>query len=95
MDPLITSNPASSATDVRNKGESQDTAVVSGNTATLALSDTSLVCVEYPAVVNNVDMMLESIGGEEGVSKVITFCFKLNRYTVKTVHLDFCCHVQC
>ncbi|RXN12904.1 bile salt-activated lipase-like protein [Labeo rohita] len=69
MDPVLTSNPASAGTDVRNKGESQDAVVVSGNTATLALSDTSLVCVEYPAVVNNVDTMLESIGGEEGVSK--------------------------
>lgn len=87
MDPVIASNPASSSTDVRNKGESQDAAVVSGNTATLALSDTSLVCVEYPAVVNNVDTMLESIGGEEGVSKVITFCFKLNRYMVNTVFI--------
>uniref|UniRef100_A0A673LPV2 General transcription factor IIIC, polypeptide 5 n=1 Tax=Sinocyclocheilus rhinocerous TaxID=307959 RepID=A0A673LPV2_9TELE len=62
-------NPASSGTDVKNKGESKDTAVVSGNTAALALSDTSLVSVEYPGVVNNVDTMLESIGGEEGVSK--------------------------
>lgn len=83
MDPVLTSNPASAGTDVRNKGESQDAVVVSGNTATLALSDTSLVCVEYPAVVNNVDTMLESIGGEEGVSKVIRFCWCLFRHFVR------------
>lgn len=46
--------------------------VVSGNTATLALPEANLVCVEYPGVVNNVDRMLESIGLEKGVSKVIT-----------------------
>lgn len=68
MDKIITSNPASP----RTEGESKDTAVVSGNTATLILSDTNLVCVEYPGVVNSVDRMLDTIGGEEGVSKVIS-----------------------
>lgn len=74
MDHTITNNPASP----RTEGESKDTAVVSGNTATLVLPDTNLVCVEYPGVVNNVDKMLDSIGGEEGVSKVIIlhWCFK-------------------
>ncbi|XP_016148417.1 general transcription factor 3C polypeptide 5 isoform X3 [Sinocyclocheilus grahami] len=90
MDPLITSNPASSSTDVRNKGESHDTAVVSGNTATLALSDTSLVCVEYPAVVNNVDTMLESIGGEEGVSK--TYADSSKRLELRFRPKDLFCH---
>lgn len=74
MDQIITNNPACP----RTEGESKDTAVVSGNTATLVLSDTNLVCVEYPGVVKNVDRMLESIGGEEGVSKVnrLRWCFK-------------------
>lgn len=70
MDPVITSEAVSSGTEVRNTGESRDEAVVLGNSATLALSDTNLVCVEYPAVVNNVNRMLDSIGGEQGVSKV-------------------------
>ncbi|XP_056587235.1 general transcription factor 3C polypeptide 5 [Triplophysa dalaica] len=43
--------------------------VVSGNTATLALPEANLVCVEYPGVVNNVDRMLDTIGLEKGVSK--------------------------
>uniref|UniRef100_A0A8C2GPT6 General transcription factor IIIC, polypeptide 5 n=1 Tax=Cyprinus carpio TaxID=7962 RepID=A0A8C2GPT6_CYPCA len=90
MDPGIASNPASSSTDVRNKGESQDAAVVSGNTATLALSDTSLVCVEYPAVVNNVDTMLESIGGEEGVSK--TYADSSKRLELRFRPKDQFCH---
>ncbi|XP_042604109.1 general transcription factor 3C polypeptide 5 isoform X2 [Cyprinus carpio] len=90
MDPVIASNPASSSTDVRNKGESQDAAVVSGTTATLALSDTSLVCVEYPAVVNNVDTMLESIGGEEGVSK--TYADSSKRLELRFRPKDQFCH---
>jgi len=74
MDHTTTNNPAFP----RIEGESKDTASVSGNSATLVLSDTNLLCVEYPGVVNNVDRMLDSIGGEEGVSKVIIlhWCFK-------------------
>lgn len=41
-----------------------------GNSATISLPDTKLICVEYPGVVVNVDKMLDTIGGERGVSKV-------------------------
>lgn len=41
-----------------------------GNSTTISLPDTKLVCVEYPGVVVNVDKMLDTIGGERGVSKV-------------------------
>lgn len=41
-----------------------------GNSATISLPDTKLVCVEYPGVIVNVDKMLDTIGGERGVSKV-------------------------
>lgn len=40
---------------------------------TLPLSETRLVCIEYPALVNNVDKMLETVGGEQGLSKVIIY----------------------
>lgn len=42
----------------------------SKDTATVPLSETRLVCVEFPGLVKNVDKMLESIGGEQGLSKV-------------------------
>ncbi|TRY95146.1 hypothetical protein DNTS_003854 [Danionella cerebrum] len=51
------------------EGINKDPAMTSGNAVTLPLSDINLVCVEYPAVVKNVKRMLQSIGGEEGVSK--------------------------
>ncbi|XP_051533042.1 general transcription factor 3C polypeptide 5 isoform X1 [Myxocyprinus asiaticus] len=71
MDQSITSNPASSETVAgENRGESKESAVASGNTATLSLPETNLVCIEYPGVVNNVEKMLDSIGREEGVSKI-------------------------
>lgn len=38
--------------------------------STVELPDNKIVCVEYPAVVLNVTRMLETIGGEEGVSRV-------------------------
>ncbi|XP_036385454.1 general transcription factor 3C polypeptide 5 [Megalops cyprinoides] len=41
-----------------------------GSTAVLDLQhECKLVCVEYPGFVNNVDKMLETVGGEKGVSK--------------------------
>lgn len=44
--------------------------VITGNSATVSLPDNRLVCVEYPGFVINVDKMLDTIGGEKGVSKV-------------------------
>ncbi|XP_010892267.1 general transcription factor 3C polypeptide 5 [Esox lucius] len=43
---------------------------VSGSSATISLSlDNKLVCVEYPAIISNVDKMMETVGGIQGVSK--------------------------
>lgn len=47
--------------------ESED---VPGNSSTVPVQSRRLVCVEYPAVVNSVPKMLETLGGEQGVSKV-------------------------
>lgn len=45
--------------------------VVPESSSTLSLSeDNKLVCVEYPGIISNVDKMLESIGGIQGMSKV-------------------------
>lgn len=43
---------------------------VPGSSSTVELRANKLVCVEYPAVVTNVDKMLETLGGEQAVSKV-------------------------
>lgn len=70
MDTMTANSQASSSTRTcESREENKDSAVVTGNTATLALPDVNLVCVEYPGIVNNVDKMLESIGRDEGVSK--------------------------
>uniref|UniRef100_A0A8C8EJ85 General transcription factor 3C polypeptide 5 n=1 Tax=Oncorhynchus tshawytscha TaxID=74940 RepID=A0A8C8EJ85_ONCTS len=46
---------------------------VPGSSATLSLSeDNRLVCVEYPGIISNVDNMLETIGGIQGVSNLHT-----------------------
>lgn len=47
---------------------------VPGNSSTVELQDKRLVCVEYPAAVNNVNKMLETLGGETAVSKVSRTC---------------------
>jgi len=43
---------------------------VPGSSSRVVLHDNKLVCVEYPAMVHNVDKMLQTLGGEKGVSKV-------------------------
>lgn len=43
---------------------------VRGSSSTVELRDRKLVCVEYPAVVHSVDKMLDTLGGEQTVSKV-------------------------
>lgn len=45
---------------------------VPGSSSSVALRSNKFVCVEYPAVVTSVDKMLETLGGEENVSKVGT-----------------------
>lgn len=48
-------------------GKAED---VPGSSATVELRPDRLVCVEYPAVVTSVDKMLETLGGQQNVSKV-------------------------
>lgn len=43
---------------------------VPGSSSTVELRPDKLVCVEYPAVVTSVDKMLETLGGQQAVSKV-------------------------
>lgn len=43
---------------------------VPGSSSTVKLRPERLVCVEYPAVVTNVEKMLETLGGQQLVSKV-------------------------
>lgn len=53
--------------DLTLSSQSED---VPGSSSTVALRSNKFVCVEYPAVVTNVDKMLETLGGEENLSKV-------------------------
>ena len=43
---------------------------VPGSSSAVELRDNRLVCVEYPAVVNSVTKVLETLGGEKAVSRV-------------------------
>lgn len=45
-------------------------------TVTLPRGKKPMVCVEYPGLVQNVDKMLLTLGGEEGVSRVreVIYC---------------------
>lgn len=45
---------------------------VRGSSSTVEMRDRKLVCVEYPAVVRSADKMLQTLGGEQTVSKVST-----------------------
>ncbi|KAM6984836.1 general transcription factor 3C polypeptide 5 [Aplochiton taeniatus] len=66
---------------------------VPGSSATLQLPDCKFVCVEYPAVVSNVDRMLESVGGEKGVSK--TYADSSRRLELRFRPQDPFCHSLC
>lgn len=45
---------------------------VPGSSSTVPLRSHRFVCVEYPAVVTDVDRVLETLGGEGNLSKVRT-----------------------
>lgn len=45
---------------------------VPGSSSAVALRSNRFVCVEFPAAVTDVDKMLETLGGEEQLSKVGT-----------------------
>ncbi|XP_041826814.1 general transcription factor 3C polypeptide 5 [Melanotaenia boesemani] len=66
---------------------------VPGSSSTLELSDKKLVCVEYPAVVSNVDKMLQTLGGEQTVSK--TFADPNRRLELRFRPQDPFCHSAC
>ncbi|XP_062867490.1 general transcription factor 3C polypeptide 5 [Trichomycterus rosablanca] len=65
----------------------------SKDAATLDLTKNRLVCVEYPALFNNVDKMLETIGGEQGLSK--TYADPSKRLELCYRPKDPYCHPLC
>ncbi|KAL0965535.1 hypothetical protein UPYG_G00282550 [Umbra pygmaea] len=70
------------------------TSGVPGSSATLSLSeDNKLVCVEYPAIISNVDKMLETIGGVQAVSK--TYADPSRRLELRFRPGDPFCHPVC
>eukprot|EP00066_Takifugu_rubripes_P028736 XP_011618002.1 PREDICTED: general transcription factor 3C polypeptide 5 [Takifugu rubripes] len=66
---------------------------VPGSSSTVALRSNKFVCVEYPAVVTNVDKMLETLGGEEKLSK--TFAYSNRRLELRFRPQDPFCHSLC
>ncbi|KAM9338102.1 general transcription factor 3C polypeptide 5 [Symphorus nematophorus] len=66
---------------------------VPGSSSTVELRDSKLVCVEYPAVVTSVDKMLETLGGEQTVSK--TFAHPNRRLELRYRPQDPFCHSLC
>ncbi|KAL2099541.1 hypothetical protein ACEWY4_003935 [Coilia grayii] len=63
---------------------------VTGNSATVNLPDNKLVCVEYPGIFSNVDKMLDTVGGERGVSK--TYSDSMKRLELRFRPKDPYCH---
>eukprot|EP00064_Thunnus_orientalis_P012338 superscaffoldBa00001880_g12373 len=66
---------------------------VPGSSSTVELQDKKLVCVEYPAVVNSVSKMLETLGGDQAVSK--TFAHPNRRLELRYRPQDPFCHSLC
>ncbi|XP_068191280.1 general transcription factor 3C polypeptide 5 [Antennarius striatus] len=64
-----------------------------GSSSTVELRTTRLVCVEYPALVTDVDKMLETLGGENTVSK--TFANPSRRLELRYRPQDPFCHPLC
>ncbi|KAG8010853.1 General transcription factor 3C polypeptide 5 [Nibea albiflora] len=73
-------------------GQSEDVDVP-GSSSTVELRDSKLVCVEYPAVISSVDKMLDTLGGEQGVSK--TFAHPNRRLELRYRPQDPFCHSLC
>ncbi|RVE65406.1 hypothetical protein OJAV_G00116200 [Oryzias javanicus] len=73
------------------QGAAED--AVPGSSSTVELRDRKLVCVEYPAVVRNTDKMLETLGGEQTVSK--TFADPNRRLELRFRPQDPFCHPAC
>ncbi|XP_069017793.1 general transcription factor 3C polypeptide 5 [Embiotoca jacksoni] len=66
---------------------------VPGGSSTVKLRDNKLVCVEYPAVVSSVGDMLETLGGEQTVTK--TFARPNKRLELRFRPQDPFCHSVC
>ncbi|CAG5867227.1 unnamed protein product [Menidia menidia] len=64
-----------------------------GSSSTVELPDRKLVCVEYPAMVNSVDKMLETLGGEQTMAK--TFADPNRRLELRFRPQDPFCHSAC
>uniref|UniRef100_A0A3Q3X0S4 Uncharacterized protein n=1 Tax=Mola mola TaxID=94237 RepID=A0A3Q3X0S4_MOLML len=63
------------------------------DSSTVELRANKLVCVEYPALVTSVDKMLETLGGEQAVSK--TFANPNRRLELRYRPQDPFCHPLC
>uniref|UniRef100_A0A667XZJ5 Ral transcription factor IIIC subunit 5 n=1 Tax=Myripristis murdjan TaxID=586833 RepID=A0A667XZJ5_9TELE len=72
---------------------SPDEASVPGSSSTVECLDKKLVCVEYPASVSRVDKMLETVGGERGVSR--TYAYPNRRLELRFRPQDPFCHPLC
>uniref|UniRef100_A0A3P8THM4 Ral transcription factor IIIC subunit 5 n=1 Tax=Amphiprion percula TaxID=161767 RepID=A0A3P8THM4_AMPPE len=72
---------------------SPQTDLVPGGSSSVELRDKRLVCVEYPAVVRSVDKMLETLGGEQTVTK--TFAHPNKRLELRFRPQDPFCHSAC
>ncbi|KAM9820490.1 general transcription factor 3C polypeptide 5 [Neosynchiropus ocellatus] len=70
-----------------------DSAAVPGSSATLELKDRRLVCVEYPGVVRNEDVMLQTLGGEQTLSSM--FSNPNRRLELRFRPKDPFCHPLC
>uniref|UniRef100_A0A3B3ZRU7 General transcription factor IIIC, polypeptide 5 n=1 Tax=Periophthalmus magnuspinnatus TaxID=409849 RepID=A0A3B3ZRU7_9GOBI len=66
---------------------------IPGNCACLPLRENRLVCVEYPAVIQNLDRALESLGGEHNMSK--TYANPNRRLELRLRPQDPFCHSLC
>ncbi|XP_028317974.1 general transcription factor 3C polypeptide 5 [Gouania willdenowi] len=64
-----------------------------GSSCTVEIKESRLMCVEYPAVVNNVDKMLNTLGGEETISKL--FAHPNRRLELRFRPQDPFCHSLC
>uniref|UniRef100_A0A4W4E5G2 Transcription factor IIIC subunit 5 HTH domain-containing protein n=1 Tax=Electrophorus electricus TaxID=8005 RepID=A0A4W4E5G2_ELEEL len=74
-------------------GKLLDAPLASGSTATLSLTDKKLVCVEYPGFVISVDNMLDSVGGEQALTK--TYADSSKRLELRFRPKDPYCHPVC
>ncbi|XP_072310498.1 general transcription factor 3C polypeptide 5 [Eucyclogobius newberryi] len=66
---------------------------IPGKCACLPLRETRLVCVEYPAVIQNLSRALQSLGGEQTVSK--TYAHPNRRLELRLRPQDPFCHSLC